>query len=235
MSLPPIRLSEVAAIFFDFGETLATLAPAKEQLFVRAAQSIGLELELEPVRRAYQIVDFHNKYSSVEVTDRHAFYQRYNEQLSEALGISGHFTELGPALAEQFSTAKKWELFADVPDVLNHLQQTGLPVGLVANWDRDLPELVERLEIRQFFSTIVSSQEAKVEKPDPAIFKQALANLSLAVENATILYVGNEYRADVLGARAAGLTPILIDTIGAYPHADCLRFPSLIRWLASAK
>jgi putative hydrolase of the HAD superfamily len=230
LSVAHLRLSEVAAIFFDFGETLATLAPAKEQLFIRAAQSIGLQLELEAVRRAYQIVDFHNKYSSVEVTDRSAFYQHYNEQLSEALGVSSHFAELAPALAEQFSHAKKWELFAEVPEVLNHLQQAGLRLGLVANWDRDLPELVERLQISQFFSTIVSSQEAGVEKPDAEIFKRALVNLSLVVENATILYVGNEYRADVMGARGAGLVPVLIDRNGLYPHADCLRFASLREW-----
>jgi putative hydrolase of the HAD superfamily len=231
LSVTQPKLSEVAAIIFDFGETLATLAPAKEQLFVRAAQSIGIELELEPVRRAYQIVDFHNKYSSVGITDRHAFYHRYNEQLSEALGISSHFTKLGPALAEQFGKAKKWELFAEVPDVLLQLQQAGRPLGLVANWDRDLPELVERLGIRQFFSTIVSSQQAGVEKPEPAIFNRALANLSLAVENKTILYLGNEYRADVLGAREAGLTPVLIDRNGLYPHTDCLCYASLRQWL----
>lgn len=235
MSVAQPGLSEVAAIFFDFGETLATLAPTKEQLFVRAAQSIGLELELETIRRAYQIVDFNNKYSSVEVTDRDAFYHSYNEQLSEALGISSHFTKLSPALAEQFRKEKKWKLFEEVPEVLSQLQQAGLPLALVANWDSNLSSLTEELGIRQAFSTIVASQTVGVEKPDPAIFLLAVAELSLSVKSQRILYVGNEYRADVMGARAAGLAPVLIDRNRLYRHADCARFLSLVQWLENAK
>jgi len=70
-----------------------------------------------------------------------------------------------------------------------------------------------------------------IAKPDPAIFQHALNQLSLSAKTDQILYLGNEYRADVLGARAAGLTPVLIDRCDAYPSADCLRFNSLLEWL----
>ena len=63
-----------------------------------------------------------------------------------------------------------------------------------------------------------------VEKPDPEIFRFALKELSLTNSPEKVLYVGNEYKADVLGARAAGLVPVLIDPRGDYEHADCLRF-----------
>jgi putative hydrolase of the HAD superfamily len=229
-----LKLREVDAVFFDFGETLATLAPAKEELFIQAARSIGLELELETVRSAYRIVDFHNKYSSVKVKDRDAFYQHYNDQLAEALGVSSHLARLQPALTKQFSKEKKWKLFEEAPRVLNCLRQQNLPLALVANWDSNLLDLVERLGIRQEFSSIVSSQAAGVEKPDPAIFLRAVDELSLSVKTHRILYVGNEYRADVMGARAAGLTPVLVDRNGFYNHADCPRFVSLQAWLDSA-
>lgn len=226
-----LRLSEVDAIFFDFGETLATLAPSKEELFIQAARSVGLQLELEAVRRAYQIVDFHNKYSSVHVSDRVGFYENYNQQLAEALGISSHFSRLNPVLVARFRNDKKWELFDDVPETLRRLRGKGLPLALVANWDKSLPDLTEQLGIRQEFSAVVSSQAAGVEKPDPAIFLLAANKLSLSVETERILYLGNEYRADVMAARAAGLTPVLIDRSSRYKHADCLRFTSLFEWL----
>lgn len=226
-----IKTKEVAAGFFDFGETLATLVPSKEELFVRAGASIGLELELESVRRAYQIVDFHNKYSSIHVKDREAFYRHYNQQLAEALGVSSHFAKLGPALSSQFRNEKKWQLFEEVPEVLSRLQEMDVPLAVVANWDSNLPSCIEELGIRKFFSAIIASEAVGVEKPDPAIFRRAADELSLSVETDRILYVGNEYRADVLGARAAGLTPVLIDRDGLYQHADCLRFTSLLQWL----
>jgi len=226
-------LSEVDAVFFDFGDTLATLSPSREELFTQAARSIGLQLEFETVRRAYQVVNFHHKYSSVHVSDRNDFYHHYNEQLAEALGISTHLARLQPALAVQFSKNKKWKLFAEVPQVLGRLRAQDLPLALVANWDSNLSDLVGQLGIRQEFSAIVPSQAAGVEKPDPAIFLRAVEALSLSVETDRILYVGNEYRADVIGARSAGLTPVLIDRNGCYNHADCLRFASLLDWLNS--
>jgi putative hydrolase of the HAD superfamily len=220
----------VQAVFFDFGETLAALSPAKEELFKEAASLLGLTLDIEVVRRAYQIVDFNHKYSSVTVSDRDSFYQQYNERLAEALGISSSFSELQPLLAAEFRKRKFWQLFDDVGEVLDRLRERDLPIALVANWDADLPQLLERLEIREAFAAVVSSQAAGVEKPDPAIFKLALAQLGLTPPSHRVLYVGNEYRADVLGARAAGLIPVLIDRHGLYRHADCLRFPSLRQW-----
>ena len=229
------RLSDVQAVFFDFGETLASLEPSKEDLFISAARSIGLELTFSAVQRAYQIVDFHNKYSSVHVKNRNDFYHEYNEQLCWALGIHSHFEELQPALATSFKKNKHWQLIDGVPEVLSVLKQRGIPLAIVANWDRELPALTERLEIRAFFSSIVSSQEAGVEKPDSAIFARAVQELGLSVERDTILYVGNEYKADVHGARAAGLVPVLIDRTDLCPHADCLRFTSLLEWIETAK
>jgi putative hydrolase of the HAD superfamily len=228
-----LRLSEVDAIFFDFGDTLATLTPSKEELFIQAARSVGLQLELESVKRAYQVVDFHNKYSSVHVADRSSFYENYNQQLAEALGISSHFSKLNPALIAEFRNQKRWALFSEVPETLRSLRAQGILLALVANWDSNLSQLVEKLGIRQEFSAVISSQAARVEKPNPAIFILTAAELNLSVETKRILYVGNEYRADVMGARAAGLTPVLIDRHCLYKHADCPRFTSLVEWLKS--
>lgn len=224
-------IKDTEAIFFDFGETLATLAPPKEVLFIQAARLIGLELDPAAVSRAYQIVDFNNKYSSVTLRDRAAFYENYNRQLAEALGISSHFAKLRPVLTEHFRKEKKWILFDDSSRVLNQLQKFGRPLALVANWNLNLATLTEKLGIGSYFSTIVASETVGVEKPDPAIFHLAADRLSLSTQEQMILYVGNDYGLDVMGARAAGLTPVLIDRYALYPHADCPRFASLDEWL----
>ena len=41
------------------------------------------------------------------------------------------------------------------------------------------------------------------------------------------MHVGDLYHVDVAGARAAGLTPALLDVGGLYPDCDCLRVRSL--------
>jgi FMN phosphatase YigB (HAD superfamily) len=35
------------------------------------------------------------------------------------------------------------------------------------------------------------------------------------------IYVGDNYYADVVGSRAAGLRPILYDPLGIFPEPDC--------------
>jgi FMN phosphatase YigB (HAD superfamily) len=41
------------------------------------------------------------------------------------------------------------------------------------------------------------------------------------------MHVGDLYHVDVAGARAAGITPALLDTADLYPECDCLRVRSL--------
>jgi putative hydrolase of the HAD superfamily len=222
-----MNLKNFSAVLFDFGDTLVTLPIQREELFLRAAQSVGVTLSLEAVRHAYQTVDFCKKYSSVKQQVRAQFYAEYNEMLCEVLGISSHFEKLLPAVTEAFANCPKWELIDDVSEVLGRLKELQLPLGLVANWDANLGDVAARLKINDYFKVIVASQAVGVEKPDPEIFRIAIDLLGSAIKPESILYVGNEYKADVVGSRAAGLTPVLIDRNDLYPHADCLRFRSL--------
>jgi putative hydrolase of the HAD superfamily len=41
------------------------------------------------------------------------------------------------------------------------------------------------------------------------------------------VYVGDIYEIDVLGARAAGMRPVLIDPLGKWTHRDCDRIRAL--------
>jgi putative hydrolase of the HAD superfamily len=223
-------LKNVDAVLFDCGETLVTLKPSREEIFVRGARSIGVDLTEESVRRAYQLVDFGNKYSSVSVRDKNDFYRTYNSQLCDALGIAVCFEELHPTLSALFESETQWVLVDGAQELLAELKRREIKLGLVANWDRNLASLAERLGVRHYFDLVLASVEVGVEKPDPGIFRIALERLSLSHLPARVLYVGNEYRADVIGSRSAGLTPVLIDRANMYPHADCLRFGSLKDW-----
>lgn len=223
-------LENIDAVLFDCGETLVTLKPSREKIFMRAAQSIGVQVNEESVRRAYQLVDFGNKYSSVNKPQKNDFYRTYNSQLCDALGIAICFEQLHPTLSALFERETQWALVEGAQELLAELAQRNVKLGLVANWDRDLASLAEQLGVKHYFDVVVASEEVGVEKPDPGIFRIALERLSLSHSPERALYVGNEYRADVIGSRSAGLTPVLIDRGNMYPHADCARFGSLKDW-----
>jgi HAD superfamily hydrolase (TIGR01509 family) len=119
----------------------------------------------------------------------------------------------------------------DVIPALTRVRAAGLQLAVVSNANGTLHALLERVRLAPFFRTVLDSQEEGVEKPDPRIFKIALARCG-ARPGATV-HVGDFYHVDVEGARAAGLRAVLLDSAGLYAGFDCPRVPSL-RALAEA-
>lgn len=221
-------------VLFDFGGTLAVLSPTREELFLEAAACVGIDVDPTAVRMAYRIVEFHRPYSSVRITDdaeRARFYDEYNGMLCDALGLSNYRDVLTPALAGAFTAGRAWVPAVGAQEALERLAELGIPFGIVSNWDRVLPDLVAKMGFRIAAAAIVSSQAAGTEKPDPVLFHLGLDAIGMErAQGESVTYVGDDYRLDVLGARAAGLSPVLIDPEERYPSPDCPRFRTLAEW-----
>jgi putative hydrolase of the HAD superfamily len=125
--------------------------------------------------------------------------------------------ELPPGIAERsleplraaFSEPAAWSVFPEVEATLERLASAGMRLGVVSNWDSGLPRLLERLGLARWFETLAVSALAGVEKPDPALFERALADLG--ADPGRTVHVGDVPELDVAGARAAGIHPILLD------------------------
>jgi len=74
-------------------------------------------------------------------------------------------------------------------------------------------QLLEQAGLAQTLEFILDSSEVGLEKPDPRIFLAATERLNLPP--AACAYVGDIYEVDALGARSAGLEPILIGSCPA--------------------
>jgi putative hydrolase of the HAD superfamily len=79
----------------------------------------------------------------------------------------------------------------------------------VSNWDVSLHDVLAELDWTARFDVVVTSAELGVAKPDPRLFLVALDALGVAPAGA--VHVGDDLEADVAGARAAGVRPVLID------------------------
>ena len=126
-----------------------------------------------------------------------------------------------------------WEYMPpDVLPALKSMAALGLQLVVVSNANGTLDVLARRLGLTECVSCILDSYVEKVEKPDPRFFELALSR-SGAQRESTI-HVGDLYEVDVVGARAAGITPVLLDVAGLYPDADCDRvrsLPELVRYV----
>lgn len=90
------------------------------------------------------------------------------------------------------------------PEALAQLKQQGYILGMGTNMTLDwqLAKL-SKLNLLQFFSFIVSSEEAGVEKPDARIFRMCAQRAGVAPEEC--LFIGDSLKGDVLGAENAGM------------------------------
>ncbi len=117
------------------------------------------------------------------------------------------------------------DVLPGVREALASFQQLGLRMAVVSNANGTVATLLERLGLATCFQAVVDSAVEGVEKPDPRIFEIALRRLG--AERETTLHVGDLYEIDVVGARRAGVRPVLLDAEGLYPEADCPRVRAL--------
>jgi putative hydrolase of the HAD superfamily len=104
---------------------------------------------------------------------------------------------------------------------LQEIRAMGCTLGVVSNADGRIAEFLERAGLGDAFDFVVDSGIVGVEKPDPRIFRIACSHAG--VEPAAAVHVGDFYEIDVLGARAAGVWPVLLDPDDLHVHADCDR------------
>jgi len=129
------------------------------------------------------------------------------------------------ALTDTLLEAIRFEPFPDAVPALRALRAAGLKLVAASNWDVSLHEQLGRTGLSGLLDGAVSSAEVGAPKPDPEIFVRALALAGAQPEEAW--HVGDDVEADVGGARAAGLEPVLIDRDGS------LQAPPGVRRIAS--
>ena len=119
------------------------------------------------------------------------------------------FDRFFEAVFEYFATAEPWTVYPDTLDALDRLQQQGITLGLISNFDSRLHTVLEALSLRSFFQSVTISTEVGTAKPDRAIFAAAIAKHSASFEQAW--HVGDSRREDYEAAIACGMQGILIE------------------------
>jgi putative hydrolase of the HAD superfamily len=114
--------------------------------------------------------------------------------------------------------ALRFHAYPDSAATLRALREAGIRTVVVSNWDWSLHERLQETGLAEIVDGAVASAEIGSAKPDGAIFRAALALAGTAPGRTW--HVGDTPEADVEGARAAGLRPILIDRDGAQAPLD---------------
>lgn len=111
--------------------------------------------------------------------------------------------------------ARVLEAYAEVHGVLAELRRRGVTLAICSNWDWDLAEAVDEVGLTDMVDVVVSSAWAGARKPHPRIFQHTLEKVDAPPEQ--VIFVGDTWGPDVVGPRAAGMTPVYLRRIGHWP------------------
>ncbi|MBM3957149.1 MAG: HAD-IA family hydrolase [Gemmatimonadetes bacterium] len=222
----------VRAVFFDLYNTIARFDPSREELQARAATEFGISLTAEGVSRGYHTADafFAATTSSRPIREmsgeeQERFFSRYQQLILEGAGHDVDLDTAGRMWHRVRSQRYGMKLFEDVIPTFDRLRADGRVVGVISNYARRGAAIAEDLGFAGHADFTVTSLEAGAQKPDPAIFRMALARAG--VEASGAVHVGDQIESDVQGALAAGIRPVLIDRYGG--HAGYRDHPRIER------
>jgi putative hydrolase of the HAD superfamily len=98
--------------------------------------------------------------------------------------------------------------------------------AVISNSNGSVRKIMESVGLADLLDFVIDSGEVGVEKPDPRIFQIALDRAGVRADE--VVYVGDLYSVDVLGARAAGLEAVLLDPGGCWGERDCRSAPDVL-------
>ncbi len=215
-------------ILLDMGFTLVYFEPRHETIVQDALRATGFERTEQEILAAIEVVWAEYYRDAATITfpatpeyDREA-QSWLNRDLFASLGLGSDPTAqqvYSAALESWLSRPGVIRPYPEVVYVLDTLKKRSYRLGIVSNWSWNLPRRVTQAGLDGFFELVWASAHAGCNKPHPAIFDQALAQMGVSTERA--LYVGDSYLHDVVGARSAGLDVILLDRNGAADSPDC--------------
>lgn len=223
----------IKAIFFDFYNTLVRFWPPLDEIQQASCREMGLRVSKKAINRGYAVADvYFNRENEIHPlglrsdAERLDFFARYEQIILENAGLSVSLDLARRIWRLAMSVPKDFTPFEDTRPALQKLKGQGYITGVLSNIRQDMDVLTRRIGLDSYLDFCITSAEIGAEKPHPPIFHAALERAGVAPEQA--VHVGDQYRSDVLGARAVGMHSVLIDRESYYNEAqDCPRIASL--------
>lgn len=211
----------IKAVFFDMYNTLICYNPPREESQSNSLKKFGFDLTPEQLALPVIAADeyFYEENAKLALAKRSDeekknLWAQYEAVLLQEAGITPTKELISNMLIEMKNFKYEMVLYDDVIPTLTAIKKRGLITGLVSNVDKDISSMLEKLELKALLDIIVTSQEAGFNKPHREIFEVAANEAGIKAEEA--LFIGDQYKVDVLGSVNAGMSGVLLDRADYY-------------------
>ena len=224
------------SICFDLDGTLCDSAAAEEAARVDLVKRIASE-GVEPDRAALAFKEHFDRYEEVyaELVIKRGLGEKQirRRQIADTLAALG-LEE--PQLVDELSDAhwttmsRSFKLYPEATEVLRKLGSK-YRLSLLSNGPSDLQrEKIRVLGVESHFDLIVISGEVGYFKPSREVFMCLVGRLK--AEPHEVMYIGDNYEKDVLGALGAGLRAIWVNRSDKMQPIHCQRPERTVRDLS---
>jgi len=206
----------IRAVFFDVGNTLLFPYPSVSEVCREILADEGHIHDLSAIDALMPLVDeyYEDRYRTddtfwTDEDETSGVWVGMYSLLCRRLGIADEPERIARRVYDEFGDPARWRAYDDVAPAFRRLRARGIALGVISNWDSRLAQVLAGLGLGQLLETVVSSADVGLHKPDPRIFELACARLGVRPSEAA--HVGDHHYADIVGATAVGMMPVLID------------------------
>jgi len=221
-------MRNIKYILFDCMETLIDLTklPSLRDYALWAFKGSGSEHyweDFEEFLEGYKlakktIAEKLSEHKEYEISERFEFITRLKLTGCEENKIR----EITKTLYENFWKTYMLKCYVkdDVRTTLTDLAKE-YQLGVVSNFmvKGGVEELLKKNDIIQYFDLIITSIDVGWRKPHPNIYKAAIDKAQTLPGE--IVFVGDNYKNDYIGAKKAGFIPVFLDRQGKYCDIHC--------------
>ena len=227
----------IRTIFFDAGYTLLHPNPSTAEICQQVCQRLNLHIHLDEVKNRmidaeeYFLRQARQRYQTwaTEETITEFWVGYYMNLLRPFLEERDEprLYQLALAITREFDQHTSWQIYPDAIATLETLRAHKYTLGVISDWGIGLGPILRRLHLTGYFDCLLVSAVTRHAKPSPMLYELALQRANSIADYT--LHIGDSYIHDVLGARAVGITPVLLDREGQLEagNVDCLLVHSL--------
>lgn len=132
--------------------------------------------------------------------------------LKDHLPATTDLDDIARKLINKFGTSECWCVAEGGHNLLDKLKNLNKPIGVISNFDPRLNDILQHLNLINYFDFIITSYDIGYSKPDERIFQSAIIKSKNDMQPSNALHIGDDFEKDYVGARAAGWNAILINS-----------------------